>query len=31
MVIANRVAGSANPNYKNSIDTLIRTVLDRLV
>ncbi|MDD6124253.1 MAG: nucleoside phosphorylase [Bacteroidales bacterium] len=29
MVIANRVAGRANPNYKNSIDTLIQTVLDR--
>ena len=29
MVIANRVAGRANPTYKNSIDTLIRTVLDR--
>lgn len=30
MVIANRLAGKANPNYKNSIDTLIRTVLDRI-
>ncbi len=30
MVIANRVAGKANPNYKNSISTLIRTVLDRI-
>lgn len=30
MVVANRVAGKANPNYKNSIDTLITTVLDRL-
>ncbi len=30
MVIANRVAGKANPNYKNSIGTLIRTVLDRI-
>ena len=30
MVIANRVAGKANPNYKNSIDTLIRTVLERI-
>lgn len=30
MVIANRVAGKANPNYKNSIDALITTVLDRL-
>lgn len=30
MVIANRVAGRANPNYKNSIDTLIATVLERI-
>lgn len=30
MVVANRVAGKANPNYKNSIDTLIQTVLDRI-
>ena len=30
MVIANRVAGKANPNYKNSIDTLIKTVLERI-
>ena len=30
MVIANRVAGKANPNYKNSIDNLIRLVLDRI-
>ena len=30
MVIANRVAGKADPNYKNSIDGLIRTVLDRI-
>lgn len=30
MVVANRVAGKANPNYKNSIDTLISTVLDRI-
>lgn len=30
MVIANRVAGKANPNYKNSIDTLISLVLDRI-
>lgn len=30
MVIANRVAGRANPNYKNSIETLIELVLDRL-
>ena len=28
MVIANRVAGKANPNYKNSIDNLIRLVLE---
>ena len=30
MAIANRLAGKANPNYKNSIDTLIQTVLDRI-
>lgn len=30
MVIANRVAGKANPNYKNSIDSLIALVLDRI-
>lgn len=30
MVIANRVAGRANPNYKNSINTLIATVLERI-
>lgn len=30
MVIANRVAGRANPNYKGSIDQLIRLVLDRI-
>ena len=30
MVIANRVAGKANPTYKNSIDTLISLVLDRI-
>ena len=30
MVIANRVAGKANSNYKNSIDTLIKEVLDRI-
>ena len=30
MVIANRAAGKANPNYKNSIDNLIQTVLDRI-
>ena len=30
MVIANRVAGKANPNYKNSIDNLIRLALERI-
>lgn len=30
MVIANRVAGKANPNYKNSIDALIQLVLERV-
>lgn len=30
MVVANRLAGKANPNYKNSIDTLITMVLDRI-
>lgn len=30
MVIANRNAGKANPEYKNSIDTLIEKVLSRL-
>ena len=30
MVIANRLAGEANTGYKNSIDTLIKTVLDRI-
>lgn len=30
MVIANRLAKKANANYKNSIDGLIQTVLDRL-
>ena len=30
MVIANRVVGKANPNYKNSIDNLIRLVLERI-
>ncbi len=30
MVIANRVAGKANPNYKNSIDSLISLVLERI-
>ena len=30
MVIANRVAGKANPNYKNSSDNLIRLVLERI-
>ena len=30
MVIANRVGGKANTGYKNNIDTLIKTVLDRI-
>lgn len=30
MVIANRYAGEMNTNYKNSIDTLIQLVLDRI-
>lgn len=30
MVIANRVKQEANTNYKNNIDTLIQTVLDRI-
>ena len=30
MVIANRIAHKANPNYKNSIDSLIQLVLDRI-
>lgn len=30
MVIANRVAGRANTGYKNSIDSLIKLVLERL-
>lgn len=30
MVIANRRAGRANTSYKNSIDTLIKLVLDRI-
>ena len=30
MVVANRVAGKANPNYKNSIDSLITLVLERI-
>ena len=30
MVIANRRAKEANANYKNNIDTLIETVLERL-
>lgn len=30
MVIANRVAKEADTNYKNSIDLLIKTVLDRI-
>lgn len=30
MVIANRVAQRANPNYKNSIDSLIKLVVERI-
>ena len=30
MVIANRYAKEMNTDYKNSIDTLIRIVLDRI-
>lgn len=30
MVIANRLAHRANPNYKNSIDALIKLVLERI-
>ena len=30
MVIANRIAGRANTGYKNTIDSLIKLVLDRL-
>ena len=30
MVIANRVAGEADPSYKNRIDDLIQLVLDRI-
>ena len=30
MVVANRVAGKANPNYKNSSDSLISLVLERI-
>ena len=30
MVIANRRAGKANTGYKNTIDNLIETVLDRI-
>lgn len=30
MVIANRLSGNANPNYKNSIDGLIGLVMDRI-
>ena len=30
MVIANRVAGRANTNYKGSLEELIKTVLDRI-
>ena len=30
MVIANRVAGEADPSYKNKIDDLIQLVIDRI-
>ena len=30
MVIANRLAGEANAGYKNTIDGLIKTVLERI-
>jgi len=30
MVIANRLIKEANTGYKNTIDTLIQTVLDRI-
>ena len=30
MVIANRLAGKANPNYKNTIDSLIKLVVERI-
>jgi len=30
MVIANRVAGEADPGYKNKIDDLIQLVIDRI-
>ena len=30
MVIANRVAGRANTNYKGRLEELIKTVLDRI-
>jgi uridine phosphorylase len=30
MVIANRIAGEANTSYKNSIEQLIKLVLDRI-
>ena len=30
MVIANRLAGKANPNYKKSIDSLIKLVVERI-
>ena len=30
MVIANRLIKEANTGYKNTIDTLIKTVLDRI-
>jgi len=30
MVIANRVAGEADPSYKNKIDDLIQLVINRI-
>jgi uridine phosphorylase len=30
LIIANRVKKEANPNYRQSIETLIKLVLDRL-
>ena len=30
LVVANRLIKEANPNYKNTIDNLIKTVLDRI-
>lgn len=30
-IIANRVATSANPNYKTAVNDLVQTVLERLL